>query len=432
MKKLTSAPKRRRQPTWIALLYSMLLFAAAWCVWALCTPLLGDDAVYAFKMHDFGGTLDAPLRHGLSIWNNCNARMGDILSGLWLGWVPRWIPAIMTGCGIFLTMWGLLRLCNLSRRPLTAAITAAIAYLLFPWDDLLFYVCQFNYVWGTALISLVLLAIFDEKMDSRKWLWGVPVAFVASATHEALGFPLGCALILYWYLNKNKIHLTGAKKWWVIAILLGSLFCISSPASYQRVGAIRQPDLSPLMMVVKVLPLPTILFVRIIWLWVRRRLKPLLHTRWLIFAATAIVSSCFTMIGGIEGRGGWYAEFFALTALAFDFQHNCSIFTATRKWVSHIALIIALGCNIFVVIFGLKLMDKSVESRSMADCFRYLPNKEAVASLYNRENDDWVITCLPLTVGGPVFMPDGTLFYMPELPLAPGEKNPTDPCLELR
>ncbi|MCM1004843.1 MAG: hypothetical protein NC402_00940 [Prevotella sp.] len=395
----------------VAMLCSMLFFAVAWCVWALYTPLMGDDAVSTSRFNDFHGAWNAELRYAWGVWNHCNARTGDMLSPLWTNILPQPVTAVLIGIAVFLTLWGMLRLSRIWNKPWCAAVTLAAAYIILPWRDLDFYVCHFNYVWGTALFLPILSVLFDYKPQSRRWLWCLPIVFTVTATHEALGFPAGAAFIAYWLINRRHIQLSCVQKWWIAAILAGALFCITSPASYRRMGSSGEPDLPLQLLLVQTLPTVLALSVRIGWLILKRRLRPLLRTRWLIFTTAAIVSAGFTIIGGIEGRGGWYAQIFAIMALAYDLARS-GLPTATRKYA---ALISALACNVFVLCFWcLYLMPQYRERQAIITFYAQHPNKEQTAAAFNKQPDDWEILCLPLIKSQPIYLQDSTLYYNPD------------------
>ena len=428
----TTLPARGRSVR-IALLYSMLLFAAAWCVWALCTPLLGDDLMTTVRLREqHGGGLLGVLRYARSSWLGNNARMGDLLSPALLGIIPRPLVAVAIGAACMLTMWGVLRLSSATQnKPLISAAAIAVSFVAMPWWNMDYYVCHFNYVWGTALISLILAALFHSDMSSRRWLWGVPIAFVATATHEALGIPLAAGLLMYWYLNRQQLRLSGNKKWWVIAIMAGALMSISSPASYTRALSDKPADLPLAILLVKTLPMLCLLLIRVIYLWIRHKLKRLLRTRWVIFAATAVASSCLTMIGGVEGRGGWYAEFFAIIALTFDFAHSRTLHAIPWKWRKISGMVIALGCNAFAIWFGLCRVEQSGNRQQMVAYYKQIPDIYTTAKLFGKDEEQWSLNTLPLLYGFPIYTEDGSLYYTPTTPLLLLEDNPIDPVIKV-
>lgn len=413
----------------VAILYSMLLFAAAWSVWGLCTPLLGDDLVAAFRSHDLGRSLLTVPRYAWGVWNHCNARTGDMLAPMWLYLLPRAVSALLLGVAVFAAIWGMMRLGLAGRRaPWATVLTTVLIYVCLPWWDMDFYVCHFNYVWGAAFGTLALMPLLEGGLHSPRWLWCLPLVFVAVATHEALGFPLGGGLVAYWWCNRRRIHLTVVRKWWVGAMLAGALFCVSSPASYQRVGIEAEPDLPVWGLLVQTVPLSVLLAARALWLAWRGRLGRLLRSRWVIFAVASLLSACFTLVGGIEGRGGWYAQMFAIMALAYDFSGLEQGRMMSGARLRRIPLVLALLCNCYVVVFGLRLMEMSGERRAALSLWRMSGASELRTVAVENLRNPWVATCMPLTSGGVIDTPD---FYYSPRPLAPDEKNPADPVIGL-
>lgn len=411
----------------VALLYSMLLFAAAWAVWGLCTPLMGDDLSYTLRSRDLGMSLLTEPRFAWGIWNNCNARMGDMLIPLWLYFLPRAVTALLLGAGAFAAIWGMMRLGLAGRRaPLVAAVSMLLIYTVLPWWDMDFYVCHFNYVWGTALCSLALIPLLEGRLGGNRWLWALPLVFVAVAMHEALGFSLGCGLVVYWYVNRRSIHLSRVQKWWVGAMLAGALFCVTSPASYQRAGSAHVADLPLHLQFLKTLPLCLLLWARVAWLAYKRKIGALAHTRWLIFAVAATVSSGFTLISGIEGRAGWYAQTFALMALVCDF----SALEARRHAVRmprYMPLVLALICNVYVVWFGIRLMEMTGRRQFALALYMQAPDSPMAHEAVEALGNPWITQCMPLTVGRPLVYND--LYYLPLVKVDEND-NPAIPVIE--
>lgn len=415
---------------WLALFYSALLFAAAWCVWGLCTPLLGDDLMDVFKFRDFDNMpLVAELRYSWGIYVTTNARTGDMMAPMWMYVLPRWLSPLLLGAGVFGCFWGVMRLSGArSRKPLASALVMAGIYAALPWHDMLFWVCHFNYVWGAALCSLVLIALLEKRLVGRRWLWCVPAVFVAVATHEALGFPLGVGLAAWWFVNRHGgVRLNKVEKWWIGAMLAGALFSVSSQASYMRVGQQGAAGLSSVELV-QTLPLVLLLALRVAWLAVRGGLRGLGHTRWLIFASAAGVSTLFTLAGGVEGRGGWYAEMFALMALGYDLTHRCEWLRLNTRGARRAAMAVALACNVAVICGGLRLMEYSCEARRLVEAYRVMPDLIMPVTAMPAVDMPYVRSTLPLTVGQGVDSP--FCKYTPK-PMREGEKNPADPAVSL-
>lgn len=409
------------------LFYSVLLFAAAWCLWGLCTPLMGDDLITAFRSHDLGrGPLAVP-RYAWGVWNHCNARTGDMMAPLWLYMLPRVVSALLLGIAVCTAIWGVMRLGLAGRRaPLTVSLALLSVYVVLPWWDMDFYVCHFNYVWGTALSSLSLLPLLERRLRPL-WLWAAPLVVVAVATHEALGLPLGCGLVAWLWLGRRPGGLSAVDRWWVAAMLVGAVLCLTSPASYRRLGHGSAGDLAMTEMLVQTVPLSVALVARAAWLALRGRLVALVRTRWTLFAVASVVSAGLALVSGVEGRAGWYAQIFALVALIFDFSGREAA-GRLPECLRRLPLLAGLLCCACALWQGFRLVEVCEARRLVLSLYRESPGSEPYRAAVGELEEPWIDTCMPLSVGSPVKSPD--LFYEPQ-PLPPGEKNPADPVIGL-
>lgn len=415
----------------VAMLYAMLLMVTGSLVWGLTTPLLGDDLLYARRAMDVSSSSLPLLRHSWSVWLHTNARTGDMLNYLWLYTLPRPLTLLLLCAGVYATLWGILRLGRISwRTPLCGALTLLASLWLLPWGDMGLYVCHFNYVWGTALMLPILVCLLYRPLHSRWWIALTPVVAIATATHEALGMPLAAGMALYWWCRRTTLRgqLHGARLWWVVAIGVGALFSISSPASYRRAAAGNPPDLQLWSMLIQVIPLVCLLIVRIIWLWARGGLRTLMHSSWVIVATAAICSSAYTLVGGIAGRGGWYAEVFAIIALAIDLGRY-----ERRRPMSRVrlytAVAVALGSCGVAVYRGVEMAEDAAR-RYEAVLIYQSTYGSPLAQQYIRDElgiDPWEIATLPLTIDAPVH--SGDYYYEPERHLSADDPDPTDPIL---
>lgn len=414
---------------WIALLYSVLLFAAAWCVWALCTPLLGDDLMAVYRMRDFGDSITGWLQYAWGVWNHTNARIGDMMVPLWLSILPRPLTALLLGVAVGGAIIGALRLADVRRStPLSGAGALLLIYIFLPWWDMDFYVCHFNYVWGMALVSPALLPLLNGKLTSRRWLWWLPAVFIAVGTHEALAFPLGCGFVGFWLVNRKRLHLNKIEIIWLGAIFAAVIFSVSSRASYSRAGSAMTSDINLLSFLLTTLPLVLVLIARTLWLAVRGGLGELARTRWLIFAITSLVSAGFAILGHTEGRGGWYAQMFAIIALCYDYcRYERRFRGEISKWLYRGAVLVGLLCNAWVVCYGFYLVEMTGLRQTVVSVYRMNPDSPVAFMAAESLDNEWVVTCMPLVTGDSVSTPE--LRYVPSRPLAPGEPNPADPVI---
>lgn len=403
------------------------LFSLAWCIWGLCVPVLGDDLIYAYRYQDFSEQNLAPLRHAWAIWLNTNARTGDISNFIWLDLLPRPLTALLVGIAVFILFYSALKLIGAGtdkRHPITAAITTVGLMICMPWHDIDFLVCHFCYVWGSAWCGLVLSVLFCHKLASKWWLAALPIVFASAATHEALGFPLGIGITVYLLINRHTTHMTSVQRWWTATLLLAALFCISSPASYQRLGDTGS-TIRPIELIVQTLPIVILLFIRIVWLLLTKRIHTLSKTLWTIFAIAAFASSGFTIAGGIEGRGGWYAEFFALIALGYDFNIN-PVRILGKQTGFAIALAIICSCAIYSIYYGTRLTTKCRIEQDLLVQYRLNPDEPSVQANITKSLNDWASTCMPLARGKAIDTPQYQ--YTPKH-CDPEYGHKADPCI---
>lgn len=388
---------------------------------------MGDDMLVAFRYRDFGDDLFAPLRYAWSIWVNTNARTGDMLAPEWL--YVLWRPAAAWLIGLCVAgTFGCMLWLSKSRGLLCSMLVTLFIIVVFPWWDMLHFVCHFNYVWGSALGFAALGVLLNCRLRSLWWLALLPVVACVTATHEALGFPLGVALSVYWLLNHKWLKLTTMQRWWAAAMLAGALFSVSSPASYRRLGGGGEPDLPLHLMLVETLPIVSVLVLRTVYLavWWRKKLRRLLRTRWLIFSVAACVSALFTLAGGIEGRGGWYAECFALMALAWEWlRPACRSAKSRVQFV--IGFLMLAGLSVFIPI-EMALTDHIRVFQTIMVSYEYPPTRAWADRELRQVSDGWTLSAMRLLEGKPMVY--GDFIYTPAVSYRPGEPNPAAPYIE--
>lgn len=403
------------------------LFSLAWCIWGFCVPVLGDDLIYAYRYQDFSEQNLTPLRHAWAIWLNTNARIGDMSNFIWLNLLPRPLTALLTGITVFILFYSALKLIGAGAgKPTPAIITIITAGLMIcmPWHDMDFLVCHFCYVWGSAWCGLALSILFCHKLASKWWLLALPLVFASAATHEALGFPLGIGISVYLLINRHATHMTSVQRWWTVTLLLAALFCISSPASYRRLGE-ADSTVNSIELIIHTLPIVIILLIRTLWLLLTKRIHTLNKTLWVIFAVTAFVSSGFTLAGGIEGRGGWYAEFFALIALGYDFNIN-HVHISGKQLSLTVAFAITFSCVIYSIYYATRLTAKCLNEQELLVQYRLNPENPSVQANITKYLNDWTATCMPLVCGNAINTPQYQ--YTPKH-CNPEDGHTADPCI---
>lgn len=290
-------------------------------------PLVGDDRHY----HDAFLYWDTPWRQWATRmhfqWLHNNSRLGDMLNPLLINLMPAGVRAVSNGLAVALFFLAA-SLCSHPRhgtwrfRDTDGAVSARMALaalILFalPWSALwMEFVCFFNYVWASALMLLCLWLIFNRGGDRPTWLL-VPFCFIAGGMHEALGLPVALAFCAWLCMPGNIRAMPVTRRICIAAIVAGALFSVSSPANLERAGVdvAREPVLT---LIFGSAYFVVTLLVASGWFALRRpeMMRRLMSTDWLVYALTALFSTAFLLLAGFGGRPGWFAQLFALVALA--------------------------------------------------------------------------------------------------------------------
>ncbi len=306
---------------------TLVAIGVCFAVASYYVPLIGDDRHY----HDAFVYWDTPWRQWATRmhfqWLHNNSRLGDMLNPLLLNLMSAGVRAVANGLAVAL-FFLLAGRCAHPRHGTARfrdedgavsarmALTALILFAL-PWSTLwMEFVCFFNYVWASALMLLCLWLIFCKGAGRLMWLL-VPLCFIAGGMHEALGLPVAIALGAWLCVPGNFRSMSPVRRICVAAIVAGALFSVSSPANLDRAGVDTVREL------VMTLVFGSAYFVVALvvasgWFALRRpeMMRRLVRTDWLVYALAALFSTAFLLLAGFGGRPGWFAQLFALVALA--------------------------------------------------------------------------------------------------------------------
>lgn len=302
---------------------ALILFAGiCYCFMGFFMPPLGDDLGFIKSFEEQNDTWFAFPRSMYRHWIWNNARMADMLSPLWLCFLPEWLRALFHGVFTSLFLLLIIRLCELGKtlRWKTRTLIIALVVFTFRWDAIwMEYVATFNYVWSAVFGLFALLLLFRKPADSRNPLWWAAAAFclIAASMHEALGVPIALGVLFYSAVAGIWSKQNSSGKAMIVAIIAGGLFTLTSPASYNRVGGMLQPEpvrelllFSGVYVVILVIAIMALLIAG-----KKSLLISLSKTEWSVFAIGAVVSTCFMLLSQYGGRTGWFAQTFALIAL---------------------------------------------------------------------------------------------------------------------
>lgn len=288
-------------------------------LWIYERPLIGDDLFYASDLEVRGGDLLALPHLMAAIFMGCNGRWGDITNTVWLVLLPRLVTAIFAFIFAVLLPWAAVKLSGLKLKyTIPVSLLAMMIVFLLPWWDMSHLVCMINYPWGAAVVLVCLIPILGNyKLKNKWWIIGLPIAWMGAAWHEASGVPLAVGLLLWCCLDGEWNHFSPIKKWWIVAMIVGGLFTVTSPAIWNRLISKDPQEYSIVNLLLESANLSVVLFAGILSIFfVNRKLfNKLLKDNFVVFATASIVSACIVMVGGVSGRSGLFAQIFGAIAL---------------------------------------------------------------------------------------------------------------------
>lgn len=286
------------------------------------TPLQGDDLAYAHRLAGdnpiFGGGLrDVPGIWRLH-WHESNGRLANLLM-IVLALAPHWVLCALIASLTMAMYRSAAALTGMNRGVTVYVLVAAMAFGLPWWDYMTLFDCQLNYICASGAV-LWAAWLFAARPGLRGW--GIVVACLwcamAGAFHEGASAPLLGAAVLYWLVRRPA--LSRAQKYMLAAFALGTAEVTLSPGIIARAGQAAGQSASMTDMLLVTNPLTLLLWLLIGVLAIipktRPAVKRLFDSPLAILAVAAALSAALSVLSGIVGRSGWFAQLFAMITLA--------------------------------------------------------------------------------------------------------------------
>ncbi len=253
-------------------------------------------------------------------WLNVNGRWGNYVLPLVVE-SPTWLRSILGAAGAVGMCYLAVICAELKRGWLPVALIAALWLIMPWWDSFFLYACNANYVWPSVfMLSSVLLITHKYNLKHVSW-WMYVITFIGGCGHEAGALPLVIGYMGYMWLNR-RVPIEGERRL-TVCFCLGLAFTLCSPALWSRFltatsGGV--PDDTILWLFLK-----SDFMAGVLWIMMavsafspagRQSLTVMLRSRAGIFALATFPAVGISVVSGVVGRSGWYAELFALIALA--------------------------------------------------------------------------------------------------------------------
>lgn len=253
-------------------------------------------------------------------WLYVNGRWGNYVLPL-VAEASRLLRAVLGAAGATGMCWVAVSCARLKRGWLPVALVACLWLAMPWWDSFFLYACNTNYVWPSVFMLGSVLLITGRDSSSHVPWWMYIVAFLGGCGHEAGALPLVIGYTAYMWLNGYVP--AGGKRRLALCFCTGLAFTLCSPALWSRFltatgGGV--PDDTPLWLFLK-----SDVIAGILWVVMgasvfsssgRQSLIAILRSYTGIFVLATFPAAAISVVSGVVGRSGWYAELFALIALA--------------------------------------------------------------------------------------------------------------------
>lgn len=234
----------RQIQLWIIIFSIILIYSLfSWFV-----PFNGDDLLFQYKytIANNGSTkfsLSGLVVFMRDLWLYENGRLANVLCGIVILWMPKWIWAISLGtiiCSIFMISTKMAQhISPLS--PLMLLVIWIMGIIFFPWYDmssLMLVAYAMNYfVSMLFVIASIYIAwqLESTRVNHRIYICTLVIGIITGLMHEGFAVPLLATIILTGiisHIKKNPLSL----QWYgfLIAVMVGTIICISSPAIIDR------------------------------------------------------------------------------------------------------------------------------------------------------------------------------------------------------
>ena len=328
---------------------SIIFIGVCYLIFQYNFTLLGDDLIYTkhwTEIQNERGWLAYPTffyQH----WICSNARLADKINPLFFGILPKWILYIANSMMIMSLFWLTAKLSRLKSTDVLKKMTllSLMVFSLPWWDAMMLNVCWLNYIWAAALGLCVIKLFSYSNYSEATGKWKIIGLFLFSAfsvgMHEASGVAICAGLIAYSLTTHKQKKLTKRQKAILISILIGTLYVISSPASWYRLFVVDEiADKRGIFEILItsaffLIPLLAIILILATKRSGRKTLNDLIHSEWLIFTVSALVSGAIGMISGIIGRTCFFSQICSLIAIFYCIRnhHTTNIISKTLSLI---------------------------------------------------------------------------------------------------
>lgn len=349
------------------------IIAVASFVCFLYMPGGGDDFLFLSVVSGpdavINGLLDYP-RWAAVHWLTCNGRMGDRLLTPMLA-APRWLMALACAMAVALMYWASVRCVRGAGRFWHVVLIGVMSFALPWWDSMNLFCCQFNYIWPSAFVlSAFLLVMRGRAMSGLPLVLSVLFCALAGNMHEAASGPLVAGVAVMIVTRRLRPDRTQ----WILlaAFAFGALLCIGAPSIWMRFNESGTPDDPCFPLLLKSDVIAAFLWVLIAVFMTfaagRRAVVRLFSSPFGALAVASLFSMAISLVSGIVGRSGWFAELYAMIVLTgWASMYMKPRLRAVQFIIAGLVAAQIIGVAVWQVRLGREYRDFENRYRSSAD-----------------------------------------------------------------
>ena len=397
-----------------SLLPAMLVVMIGVCYAIITSSLsyLGDDLSYYMRTEQYAGSNFYLFpRHIVATWLGANGRLQNVIAPALFQFAPGLVVWILNGAMTALYFWFTLKWC----RPLSVwgqvVIIALLAFAMPWWDMFLLFVVNIGYTWGCALILIFLWYFFHPSSSARSLAGKIALVILGILTggmHEGASVPLCASLVIFLLYTRQYRSLGSDRKLLLSGLILGTLYCVLSPAIWMRAAGEKMHD-GPWWWLIgcsSYFVLALLVAVMVCLIWRRKTLAGLMQGAWGVMAMMAIMSMPIVVFGGIVGRPGFFGQTAALIALVWLLKEAFPGVKPGRKTGAIIACVLAAAVVFHYVEFVRYQLKLNAEVREAVD--QYLDSEDGAVYMDYTGDPDLPFYLLRKTRG----VPDEDDFYL--------------------
>ena len=176
-------------------------------------------------------------------------RLANLLGPFFLALWPKLVFNILSSFFILAILVEMNYLGCMRAGGIRSWLSVALFTVCLPWYDYFFTIMfSLNYVWTMAICLAAMLLLFYADKVSCGWHMyiGMAICFSAGWMHEGFGMPLAAGAVALGWLRWRQNRLSKSYTLYTVALCIGAMMILFSPALWHRIDMDWKPGEYPL------------------------------------------------------------------------------------------------------------------------------------------------------------------------------------------